>query len=29
MQPVIEAIEPLSAASLAGLEVGDVFLKCK
>lgn len=27
MQPVIEAIEPLSAASLAGLEVGDVFIE--
>ncbi len=26
MQPIIEAIEPLSAASLAGLRVGDVFL---
>ena len=25
-QPVVEAIEPLSAASLAGLEIGDVFL---
>ena len=26
MQPIVEAIEPLSAASLAGLEIGDVFL---
>ena len=26
LQPIIEAIEPLSAASLAGLQVGDVFL---
>ena len=27
MQPIIESIEPLSAASLAGLQIGDVFLK--
>jgi len=26
LQPIIEAIEPLSAASLAGLQIGDVFL---
>ena len=26
LQPIVEAIEPLSAASLAGLEIGDVFL---
>jgi membrane-associated protease RseP (regulator of RpoE activity) len=26
MQPIVEAIEPLSAASLAGLQIGDVFL---
>ena len=26
MQPIVEAIEPLSAASLAGLRIGDVFL---
>ena len=26
LQPIIEAIEPLSAASLAGLRIGDVFL---
>ena len=26
MQPIIEAIEPLSAASLSGLKIGDVFL---
>jgi len=25
-QPIVEAIEPLSAASLSGLEIGDVFL---
>ena len=27
MQPIVEAIEPLSAASRAGLQIGDVFLK--
>ncbi len=26
LQPIVEAIEPLSAASLAGLQIGDVFL---
>jgi len=26
LQPIVEVIEPLSAASLAGLKVGDVFL---
>ena len=26
LQPIVEVIEPLSAASLAGLEIGDVFL---
>ncbi|MDC3075774.1 RIP metalloprotease RseP, partial [Paracoccaceae bacterium] len=26
LQPIVEAIEPLSAASLSGLEIGDVFL---
>tara|TARA_B100000963_G_scaffold48630_1_gene36900 strand:- start:2260 stop:3546 length:1287 start_codon:yes stop_codon:yes gene_type:complete len=26
LQPIVEAIEPLSAASLAGLEIGDVIL---
>ena len=25
LQPIVEAIEPLSAASLAGLQIGDVF----
>ena len=26
LQPIVEAIEPLSAASLSGLEIGDVIL---
>ena len=26
LQPIVEAIEPLSAASLSGIEIGDVFL---